>query len=75
MKKLINDILTGIDGKTYDAARVAMWPGILGMIALAGYNIYKGLPVDFMAFGTGFASIIAGTGFAIGTKKETEPKP
>ena len=74
MKKLIKDILTGVDGQTYDAARVAMWPGLLGMIGLAGYNIYKGLNVDYMAFGTGFAAILAAAGAAIGMKKDTEPK-
>lgn len=72
--KFFKDITTGIDGSTYDAARVAMWNGLVGMVGLAGYHIYKGLPVDFQAFGIGFAAILAAAGVAVKLKQDTEPK-
>lgn len=73
--KFIKDILTGVDGQTYDTAKAAMWTGIFGQIGLSGYHIYKGLTIDFLAWGTGFAAIIAAAGVAIKLKENAEPKP
>ncbi len=73
MKKFVKDILTGLDGETYDTAKAAMWIGIFGQIGLSGYHIYKGLSIDFLAWGTGFAAIIAAAGVAIKLKENSEP--
>lgn len=73
MRKFIKDILTGLDGETYDTAKAAMWFGIFGQVGLSGYHIYKGLPIDFLAWGTGFAAILAAAGVAIKLKENSEP--
>lgn len=73
MRKFIKDILTGLDGETYDTAKAAMWFGIFGQVGLSGYHIYKGLSIDFLAWGSGFAAILAAAGVAIKLKEKSEP--
>jgi len=71
--KLIKDILTGIDGRTYDAARVYLVPGVLLFLGLTGYAVFKGQPWNPVEFGTGFGVLLAGAGAAIKLKEKTEP--
>jgi hypothetical protein len=72
MRKFIKDIVTGVDGTTYDAARVFMAAGCGAMLAGAGAAIWRGT-FDFVAFGGGFGGLLIGAGGAIWLKRDTEP--
>ena len=70
----MNDISTGIDGKTFCYARC--W-GHIGGFCYLGLSIYKVITTkefDYVSFGAGFAAIIGSVGGAIWAKKDTEPK-
>ncbi|QEM67588.1 amino acid ABC transporter substrate-binding protein [Geobacter sp. FeAm09] len=71
--KIIKDCLTGIDGQTFDAARVYLAAGVIMFLLLAGYAVYKGQPWTPVEFGTGFGTLLAGAGAAIKLKEKTEP--
>lgn len=72
--KFFKDILTGIDGSTYDNIRVYMLLGVLVYLGSSLWHLYDDNLFDFVAFGTGFAAILAAGGAGIMFKKETEPK-
>lgn len=75
LKKLVKDCLTGLDGQTYDPARVAGVFGIATFIGLAIYAvIYKGQPWDPQSFGLGFGGLVTGVGAGVLLKKSTEPQ-
>lgn len=71
--KFLRDILTGIDGSTYDAARVFLAAGCGVMIAGGIASIWRG-GLDYAAFGTGLAALLTGAGASIWLKRDTEPK-
>lgn len=72
--KLLKDILTGIDGITYDNIRVYMFLGVLVYLGSTLWHLYDDNAFDFVLFGTGFAAILAAGGAGILLKKDTEPK-
>jgi len=39
------------------------------------YGIWKGQVMDYLAFGTGIAAVMAAGGAALGMKANSEPKP
>lgn len=74
MKKLLNDILTGVDNKTYDNGRVLCLLTYLVYFTMAIYTMCTGHawhPVDFC---TGAGTMAVGFGVNIKLKSETEPK-
>lgn len=73
MKKLIKDILTGIDGESYDNVRVYMLLGVLTYVGCTVWHLYDENVFEFVNFGTGLAAILAGGGAGIGLKAKTEP--
>jgi len=73
IQKVIHDCLTGVDGSTYDPARVygAMAVNVFllcSMIAVFRNQVWN--PVEY---GTGFAALLAGFGAAVAFKAKTEP--
>jgi hypothetical protein len=72
--KLLKDILTGIDGQTYDNVRVYMLFGIITYLVCAAWHLYDENVFEFQNFAIGFAAILAGGGAGIGFKSGTEPK-
>jgi hypothetical protein len=72
--KIVKDCLTGIDGESFDIARVSWF--LTTFIITAGeiWNAYKGRHFDTEAFATGIAVMAAAHGAAIFAKKDTEPK-
>jgi hypothetical protein len=73
MSKFIKDILTGIDGQSYDLGRVLLTLGCLTMIFGAGKIIWTG-SLDFVAFGAGFGGLLVGGGGLLALKRQTEPQ-
>lgn len=75
LQTVIIHCLTGIDGVTYDIARICLALGINAFLGLEIYNTtILHVPFDAQSFGIGFGAILAAGGAAIGMKKETEPK-
>ena len=71
--KLIIDCLTGIDGVTYDPARVYLAMATLVFMGGGIMTVVHNKTIDFQAFGIGFGSLIAGGGLGIALKAKTEP--
>lgn len=75
MKKFLKDIFTGVDGVTYDTARVSLWFGIGCYVWITVYNSLHGKMVeDYLQWATGFSALVASVGLAIKLKQDTEPK-
>ena len=72
--KIITDVLTGIDGKTYDNIRVGMMLTLLTLIGSMITLLWQGKPIDMLAFGGSAAAILGAGGFGIGQKSHTEPQ-
>lgn len=69
----IRNMFTGKDNKTLDLGRVLWAKAVLAFLGIAFYNVYKGNPVDYIAFGTGISALLAAGGAALGLKANTEP--
>lgn len=75
LSKIIKDSTTGIDGTTFDPARVLWIIGTFVFLALAIHTSYAlAKPFDYQSFGIGFGAVLAGGGFAVNVKAATEPK-
>jgi hypothetical protein len=71
----IKHILTGIDGESYDVARVMGVAGVLFFMGMTCWNVmYKGMPFDYVNWGIGFGSVMGSMGIAIKLKEKTEPQ-
>lgn len=76
--KLLNDILTGKDNLTYDAARVV---GVLGAFAYIMFWCVQVaitrqfVPLDADAYGRGLAIVLLAMAGACTIKRGTEPEP
>ncbi len=76
--KILNDILTGKDNLTFDAARVV---GVLGALAYVGFwcvqvwyqHRFDASEAD--AYGKGLGLVLLSMSGAVMLKKSTEPEP
>lgn len=80
-KKVIKDCFTGLDGVTYDPARVFGYGGaalgMIGFIADASVVAWKHGVFDSQAYGIGYGALLAGVaavGGGVAWKAKTEPK-
>lgn len=74
MRKFLVDILTGKDGHTFDMGRILWAWGVLSFTLLAGYGVVRLRErFDPVAYGGGFAAVLAAGGAALGFKAKTEP--
>ena len=73
MKELLQHCLTGIDGKTYDPARVYLFAAVIVFLSLACYAVIFNHPFEYQSFGIGFGALLAGGGLGISFKAKTEP--
>lgn len=71
---VIQDLVTGKDGVSYDVGRVLWIIGVLAFIALSVYGMYRGGAFDALNWGTGYGAILGGGGAGIGMKSKTEPE-
>ena len=72
IRKIAVDCLTGVDGSTFDPARLSGAVGTLVFLVLAVANWPRFDPVEF---GTGYGALASGIGVLIKLKQDTEPKP
>ena len=70
---IVKHCLTGLDGSTYDPARVYLAGAVLVFLGGAIVQLVQGKTLDFQAFGTGFGVLLAGGGLGISLKSKTEP--
>jgi hypothetical protein len=76
-KEALKDILTGVDGESYDIGRVL---GVFAVVVYLGIGVHEewmasqDYPFDFQAFGIGFGSLVTGVGILLKLKENTEPK-
>lgn len=64
--KLLRDILTDYDGKTYDTGRTLAVFVVVSLTIMQGWSVVViGLPFDPMSYGGGVAAVIACLGVAI----------
>ena len=70
---LVNDCITGIDGKTVDPARIYLLAAVAVFLGGAIVVIVKTHALPFQDFGLGFGALLLGGGFGIGAKSHTEP--
>jgi hypothetical protein len=73
LKRLAMDCVTGIDGKTIDPARVYLAGAVAVFLGGAIVVVIKTNALDFQSFGIGFGALLAGGGFGISKKANTEP--
>lgn len=74
IKKMLMDSLTTKDGQSFDLGRIIWAQGAMLFFGLTIYNVvFLHVPFDYIAFGSGFGVISAGSGAALMLKKSTEP--
>lgn len=73
MSSLLKDLLTGIDGESYDIGRVLWFCCGIAFILFTGYDVYHGGHFDPNNFGIGSGAILGGGGAGVGLKAKTEP--
>jgi len=76
--KLLNDIFTGKDNLTYDAARVVSVLGAFAYIVFWCVQVLmtrQFVPADADAYGRGLAVVLLAMAGACAIKRSTEPDP
>lgn len=71
--KFIKDILTGIDGESYDNGRVLCLASHLVYFCMSAAALYIDHTWDAVAFATGIGTMAVGYGVNLHLKKSTEP--
>ena len=71
---LLKDALTGMDGTSYAAAKVAGLAIVFTFLGLAIAAFITGKPFDMQAFGIGSGAAVAAMGAAIKLTETSEPK-
>lgn len=69
----LKDMLTGVDGESFDVGRVLWVLGVFAFVILSGYSLYRGGAFDALGWGTGYGAILGGGGAGIGFKRKAEP--
>lgn len=75
IRKFFRDLLTGINGKTYDLGRVSWLWTQLAILAAATANWWHGATIPLLELGGALGANTALHGAAIGFKASTEPQP
>lgn len=73
--KIISDLFTGLDGKTWAIGRVYSLPMLVSGLALPYVAILRGQVVDLLAVGGLFGGLGAGVWALIRGTNSTEPEP
>jgi len=74
IKKLFRDTLTEPDGVTFCPARaIALATALTGLGLMVFAVVVNHEHFDFLTFGGGAGALLAGTGAALGLKKDAAP--
>lgn len=73
IRKLLKDILTGIDNKSFDNGRVVCLLSFLVYYGIAISGIHSGHPWTAMDFASGIGAMAVGFGINLRLKRKTEP--
>ena len=60
MKKVFKDCVTGLDGVTYDPARVLWIIGVVVFLVLVGITVYHTGVFNMTEFGLAYSGLLAG---------------
>lgn len=71
--KLLKDLFTGRDNKTWDLGRIMWAMGTAVYCGISVYSLYQGIAIDPLNWATGFGAILAGGGAALRLKQSDEP--
>jgi hypothetical protein len=63
--KVFNDILTELDGETYDVTKLLWVAGVMVYLILSIISVFKGQSWDPQQYGIGLGVVLAGGGAAI----------
>lgn len=74
MKKLMLDLLTGKDNKTYDIARIAWAISLLSVLFIAGYEVVNHASINLRELAESLGIVSGAGGASVWAKKETEPQ-
>lgn len=75
MRQIIKDWFTGIDGKTYDPARMLWIVGVVAFLFFVGHSVYKSdKEFDMVNFGLAYGSLLAAGAAGVRIKSDSEPK-
>lgn len=75
LRKLVGDLFTGPDGKTWAIGRVYSLPMLVSGLALPFVMIWRGQPLDLLAALTGYGALGGGLWALIGGTNSAEPRP
>lgn len=82
MRLMIKQMMTGVDGATFDPARVIGYGSALSGVAVFLFNSVWAVThenrFDPQSYGIGFGAVCAGImaiGIGVGAKANSEPKP
>lgn len=71
---IIKHMLTGIDGETFDPARVMWIVGLVTALAFTGYEVYNTKHFNIADFCLAYGGLLAAGAGAVKLKESTEPK-
>lgn len=75
MKVFLRHLMTGVDNRTYDLARVLWLLGGLQFLALATWAIVVNKqPFSPVEYGAGLGTMLTAGGIAVAVKARSEPK-
>jgi hypothetical protein len=74
MSKFLKDVMTGIDGESYDIGRVTCFFSFLVYFGLAIGGMIYNHTWDPLNFSTGAGAMAVGFGANLKLKSDTEPK-
>lgn len=73
MKKLLKDILTGANNKTFDNGRVLGFIVVMSYLFFTLYDVVMTHTFEYEQFGIGITAIFTGIGFNLKLKETSEP--
>lgn len=67
------DLITGIDGTTFDPARVLWILGVLCFLCFTGFEVYTKQSFDMVNFGIAYGALLAAGASGVRIKQDSEP--
>ena len=74
MKKFFRQLLTEPDNETFCVIRIVASAGIFQYLGITLAHYIQHSAFDPQGFAVGFGALVAGTGAALGMKKDTKPQ-